>query len=281
MSETKEVYTTTTCSGAFVKALIAVQAAGLKAAKDGKNPHLGSRYATLAEVLETIRKPLADNGFAVVQSADVCHHSQTVGVVTRLLHESGESLESARLSAPMRKEYTKSGLELPPGVQAIGAAVTYLRRYSLCAFLSIAVEDDDGEEVQSGTTNTPPTQLRNQARSAYTGKEITTPEGRAAHHQKAEEAKAPATPPPPKAPPKAPAPAMHAALAARLKGAPITAEELRCYLGGELGKPRITNPKLKLGQGLDALPADAVQALIQPSVWNMICERLAAENLPF
>jgi hypothetical protein len=49
------------------KALAEAQSAVFAATKDAKNPHFNSRYATLAEVLNTVREPLAT---ALIQDAE-------------------------------------------------------------------------------------------------------------------------------------------------------------------------------------------------------------------
>ena len=133
---------------AMYKALIEVQKRALKAFKDGTNTFFGnSKYATLASILDAIRGPLTENGFALVQEATT--GDMSVSVVTRLLHESGAELVSQPLSAPLKKEFTKTGVELPPSVQQIGSLVTYLRRYSLCPFLGVAMDDDDDGNLAS------------------------------------------------------------------------------------------------------------------------------------
>jgi hypothetical protein len=133
---------------AMNKALIGVQKCVLKATKDGTNTFFGnSKYATLDSILEAIRGPLTENGFALVQDATT--GDMSVSVVTRLLHESGAELVSPPLSAPLKKEFTKTGVELPPSVQQIGSLVTYLRRYSLCPFLGVALDDDDDGNMAS------------------------------------------------------------------------------------------------------------------------------------
>ena len=133
---------------AMYKALIEVQKRALKAFKDGTNTFFGnSKYATLASILDAIRGPLTENGFALVQEATT--GDMSVSVVTRLLHESGAELVSQPLSAPLKKEFTKTGVELPPSVQQIGSLVTYLRRYSLCPFLGVALDDDDDGNLAS------------------------------------------------------------------------------------------------------------------------------------
>ena len=54
-------------NSAMYKALIAVQKCVLKAGKDGTNTFFGnSKYATLDSILEAVRGPLTENGFALV-----------------------------------------------------------------------------------------------------------------------------------------------------------------------------------------------------------------------
>jgi hypothetical protein len=198
-------------NNAMNKALIGVQKCVLKATKDGTNTFFGnSKYATLDSILEAIRGPLTENGFALVQDATT--GDMSVSVVTRLLHESGAELVSPPLSAPLKKEFTKTGVELPPSVQQIGSLVTYLRRYSLCPFLGVALDDDDdgnmasqiGKEgqgngtdrtnktdgtksadgtekrltspLQTGAEKQPGTQQVGNRKSAHTGEALNTPE---------------------------------------------------------------------------------------------------------
>lgn len=85
-------------------------------------------YATLDVILELAKKPLADNGLAVVQLP------MASAVETPLLHSSGQWLSA---STPIRVDGSDA--------QAYGSAVTYARRYALTAMLGIAAdEDDDG-----------------------------------------------------------------------------------------------------------------------------------------
>lgn len=114
-------------------ALAAAQGQMAHAAKDSKNPHFKSSYASLASVLDAIREPLSAHGLAIVQ-----HPSRTEGglvcVETILLHKSGEFVSSV-LSA-------KAAQDTPQG---IGSTITYLRRYGLMAVVGVAADDDDGE----------------------------------------------------------------------------------------------------------------------------------------
>jgi len=116
-------------------ALSKAQGAMQNAVMDKINPHFRSRYATLASVLDSIRKPLSDNGLAVTQTIGI----QNGGMVltTMLMHTSGQWLSS---------EYP-----LPIGKpQEMGSAQTYARRYSLAALVcNSSEEDDDANAAQS------------------------------------------------------------------------------------------------------------------------------------
>jgi hypothetical protein len=94
------------------------------------------KYADLATVLEAVRKPLADNGLSLVQlfEGEV--------LVTRLLHVSGQSIDSA---IPLMRLEAR-GIN---ALQALGSSISYLRRYSVLALLSLASEDDDGATAAS------------------------------------------------------------------------------------------------------------------------------------
>jgi hypothetical protein len=95
-------------------------------------------YADLADVLDHVRGPLSENGLAIVQIV------QPGVLVTRLIHESGQYVES---------HYPLPAGQLPP--QEMGSAITYARRYSLCPMLGISGETDDdakqAEEAQETT----------------------------------------------------------------------------------------------------------------------------------
>jgi hypothetical protein len=285
-----------TANAAMTKALIKVQQHVLTAKKDGKNPMFNSRYATLDSVLDAIREPLSANGFALVQEATT--GDMTVSVVTRLLHDSGGELASPALSAPLRKEFSKAGVELPPSVQQIGSVVTYLRRYSLCPFLGVAAEDDDdGNGASDSGKNAPAADKPHTAekskaapaaahRSIHTGELLDSPE--AIERHKAAAAKATAAAEPKKsdpAPPskKAEASAVNPKLAAAMLESRVTPEGLTGYLKGELGQPRISKPLLVGAMTADSLGEKIVDALLAPKNWGMVVERIFADPtyLPF
>lgn len=104
------------------------------ASKASQNPHFKSRYADLAEVLNTVRPVFAKHGLSVSQFPS--YEGGIVTVETILLHSSGQWM-SGSISAPVSKQ----------DAQGVGSATTYCRRYSLAAVAGIAQEDDDANSA--------------------------------------------------------------------------------------------------------------------------------------
>ena len=116
-------------------AALATAQGSISAAKyDGTNPHLKNRYTTLSAVWDAIRKPLSDNGLAVVQVVDM--DSDGMILSTRLMHSSGQYIEAVY-------PVTAGEARGISGAQAIGSALTYARRYSLTALIGVVSDDDD------------------------------------------------------------------------------------------------------------------------------------------
>jgi len=108
--------------------------------KDSGGGQRGKRtYADLAAVLDAVRKGLADNELAVVQTP---FSRQDGGVLLRttLAHSSGEWIAS-EISFPVDRM---------GAIQGWGSALTYARRYALAAMVGIAQDDDDAEQAQAG-----------------------------------------------------------------------------------------------------------------------------------
>ena len=116
----------------------------VRATKSAKN-----RYADLHAVLEAARVPLSKQGLAVIQAvgADTTIDSDDntwLSLTTMLGHKSGQWLSSeARI--PMNPGRSRQGQMMMNPAQAVGSAVTYLRRYTLAALLGLSQKDDDGE----------------------------------------------------------------------------------------------------------------------------------------
>lgn len=110
--------------------------------KNSANPHFRSKYADLAEIINTVRPVFAKHGLAVIQSPS--YADGLVSVTTLLTHKSGQWIKDMA-SAPASKL----------DAQGVGSAVTYLRRYSLAAFAGIAQEDDDGNAASQRKVASP------------------------------------------------------------------------------------------------------------------------------
>ena len=121
-------------------ALVAAQGAITNAKKTAENPFFNSKYADLATILDVAREPLKAAGLAVIQSPTTGDGKVTV--TTRIIHISGQWIESALVFEVVKKD-----------PQSVGSAITYGRRYSLAAILGIAQEDDDGNAGSDPTPN--------------------------------------------------------------------------------------------------------------------------------
>lgn len=105
------------------------------AVKKSVNPHLNSRYADLAAVMDAVKKILNDNGILFVQTA--CSSADGVGVETTLIHVSTCEFIGEVLILPLSKK----------DPQAAGSAITYARRYGLQSICGLLSEDDDGHSA--------------------------------------------------------------------------------------------------------------------------------------
>jgi hypothetical protein len=102
--------------------------------KNKLNPHYKSYYAELSTVIDTCLPVLNKNGLLVSQTFNVDAGQNTL--VTRLLHESSETLESFIYLPDLQD------------AQKLTGAITYLRRTSYLSILGLcADEDDDGNAV--------------------------------------------------------------------------------------------------------------------------------------
>jgi len=116
------------------------------AIKDKINPFFKSSYADLGSVWDAARPVLCKYGLCVMQTTEISPDRNQVIMITTLAHTSGQ--------------WVKSYLPLNPSKndsQGMGAAITYLRRYSLSAIVGVVCDDDDDGEtsVGRGKTNSP------------------------------------------------------------------------------------------------------------------------------
>lgn len=101
------------------------------ALKSSLNPYYKSKYANLNEFWEACRKALSENQLAVIQTMD--HTDKGLFLITTLAHASGQWMRS----------YFPLICANPSDIQAMGSAITYVRRYTLAAMVGICPDDDD------------------------------------------------------------------------------------------------------------------------------------------
>ena len=123
-------HTTPELFAALAKAQNAVE----NAHKGSLNPHFKNRYADLAEVLNTVRPVFSECGLSIIQ--ETSFDGSLVSVTTALCHEKGGFITATASCVPAKAD-----------AQGVGAATTYLRRYSLAAITGVAQEDDDGQSA--------------------------------------------------------------------------------------------------------------------------------------
>ena len=117
-------------------ALAKAQAELKPAAKDSVNPHFKNSYADLTACIEASSAILSRNGLSFTQLAESDPAGAVAIVTTMLMHESGEWIASTINLKPSK-----------PDAQGMGSAITYAKRYGLCAIIGLGTADDDGNEA--------------------------------------------------------------------------------------------------------------------------------------
>lgn len=147
--------TTSETIGQLSDALAKAQAEMKPALLNKVNPHFCNKYSDLPAVRDATLPALTKHGLAILQAPTVTDSGGFV-LVTRLLHSSGEWIESS---------YPLPAGEKP---QVIGSALTYARRYSWSSICGVtADEDDDGHAAQGAPAQKQPPKQQPPARSAH------------------------------------------------------------------------------------------------------------------
>ena len=100
------------------------------------NPFLKNKYADLGAIIDAIKPQLAANGLSFIQMPTAPSELfPGVGLVTRLLHSSGQWVEeSFYMPIPEGKGINSA--------QQYGVALTYARRYALASLFGIVADSD-------------------------------------------------------------------------------------------------------------------------------------------
>ncbi len=122
-------------------------------AKKSKTGVHRSTYADLAGVMDCARGPLSKNGLTVIQIIDQTPEMNTseAYLITTLGHISGQWIK-----ARVRLDFSKD-------VHSSASQITYMKRYSFCAIVGIATEDDDGHKAASSYQAPKPKQYQKPA----------------------------------------------------------------------------------------------------------------------
>lgn len=128
-------------------AIIKVQAELPVIPKESENPITHSKYATLGTINKALLPVTSKNGIAVTQYP-VSGPSGQIGCGTLLIHSSGEYInyDPYLINSDRNKRMSAA--------QEGGSAITYAKRYQLCAIFGIVPDDDtDGAMMQQQVGN--------------------------------------------------------------------------------------------------------------------------------
>lgn len=116
----------------LLAAVLAVQKEAPPIAKSATNPHFKSKFAPLDEIVQTIDPILHKHGL-VWMTLPVRDEHGDPALRYRLAHApTGETVEGTMPLLLSKKD-----------AQGQGSAITYARRYALCAVLNLVADDDD------------------------------------------------------------------------------------------------------------------------------------------
>ncbi len=98
------------------------------------NPHFRSKYFALSDLLEIVKPTFAKYGLAIIQIPST--EDGRISISAQVFHTSGHSWDFKSVGIK------SDGLTL----QALGSAMSYLKRYQLATLCGVAadLEDDDG-----------------------------------------------------------------------------------------------------------------------------------------
>lgn len=138
----------------LINALIRAQKRIDHTTKDAKNPFFGSGYATLQNVLDTVKPALNEEGIYIQQ---VSHEREGGVCIETIFMGHGGSVSSGQVFVPAPKN----------DPQAYGSAVSYAKRYSLQMACGIATTDEDDDAEKAMQRTKPATQVKRPKKKTY------------------------------------------------------------------------------------------------------------------
>lgn len=111
----------------------------------------GYKYITIDAILELVRPVLSTNGLCLIQNiqGELNGETNLASCETRILHESGEWMQSDKLVIKPVPTASKNNPNPVANPRDLGSAITYAKRYQLCGMLGINADVDDDAAVAS------------------------------------------------------------------------------------------------------------------------------------
>ena len=135
---------------AFNIAMSEAQTEMLPVVRDSKNDHLRNKYAKLETIDSAIRPIYTRHGFSVRYGSAPAPLEGHIRITCTVAHAAGY-FEESYLDSPTGNAGSQGGRTATTPVQAVGSAVTYLRRYLLSMVFNVVTvgeDDDDGEAMR-------------------------------------------------------------------------------------------------------------------------------------
>lgn len=118
--------------------------------KSGYNDFTKSKYSTLDDVVEAITSGCKDLHLGYYHTVD------GLRVSTFLTYSDGENFFEIESSLPVNVTGSKNEM------QAMGAVITYAKRYTLQSLFGLPSEDDDGNSAKGVKVQAPPVKVKPQ-----------------------------------------------------------------------------------------------------------------------
>tara|TARA_R110002073_G_scaffold2404_1_gene16236 strand:- start:23 stop:634 length:612 start_codon:yes stop_codon:yes gene_type:complete len=145
------------------EAMTKFQQLAVKATKDSSNPFFKSTYADLSAVIGAVGEA-AQYGLSFTQIVNYDNTILTDGEYKQYMHRDfyvetivTHNIDEKTLTSRIPIIVSENKKSDP---QAMGSAITYVKRYALQAIYGLATEDDDGNSAKSFNTD-PNTGIRN------------------------------------------------------------------------------------------------------------------------
>lgn len=131
---------------AFARAMASFQARCpiIKKAREVQGKKMSYYYAGFDDIMRKIRTLLSETGLSITFSCDAST-DQSIHIVATILHRDGHFIES-KFNCPIPDMYVNDS-------QRAGSALSYAKRYALCAALNIVVSDEDDDGDRANTIN--------------------------------------------------------------------------------------------------------------------------------